>query len=141
MNTVVRRRINPVADVLNWLESEPPFTLAAMGLTPHVRVEDFIEDDAYLVRAELPGIDPEKDVQVEIAGNALVIRGERKEEQKERNRHEFHYGYFERRLELPNGARFEDVKATYTDGVLEVRIPRVGEQTSTKQVPVVRGDS
>ena len=138
MTTISRRRVNPVADVLNWLEAESAFTLRGMGLTPYIRIEDFVEDGTYVLRAEMPGIDPDKDVELNVLDDVLTIRGERKEEQQERNRHEFHYGSFERTVRLPRGTKSEDIKASYHDGVLELRIPFDGEESKPLHIPVAR---
>ena len=140
MTTIVRRRTNPVTDVLNWLEAEPPVLMGmrGFGLAPYIRIEDFVEDGTYVLRAEMPGIDPEKDVEVEVIDDVLTIRGERREEEHERNRHEFHYGSFERSLRLPRGTKAEDVKASYADGVLELRIPADVEEPQSTRIPVQR---
>ena len=140
MNAITRRGTNPVADVLSWLETEPRFTLPGMGLTPYVRLEDYFEDDTYVVRAEMPGIDPDKDVEVNVLDDVLTLRGEREEEQQDRNRHEFHYGSFERTLRLPRGTEAEDIKASYHDGVLELRIPFQGEEPKALQIPIARSE-
>lgn len=140
MATIVRRRMNPVADLLSWLETEPSMMLGmrGAGLTPYIHVEDFVDDGTYVVRAEMPGIDPEKDVQIELLDDVLTIRGERREEEHERNRHEFHYGSFERSLQLPHGTKAETVEASYIDGVLELRIPYPGEEPQTTTIPIQR---
>jgi len=140
MTTIARRRTNPVTDVLNWLEAEPPVLMGmrGLGLAPYIRIEDFIEEGTYVLRAEMPGIDPEKDVEVEVSDDVLTIRGERREEEHERNRHEFHYGSFERSLRLPRGTKAEDVKASYADGVLELRIPAGLEEPQSTRIPVQR---
>ena len=140
MNAITRRGTNPVADVLSWLETEPRFTLRGMGLTPYVRLEDYFEDDTYVVRAEMPGIDPDKDVEVNVLDDVLTLRGEREEEQQDRNRHEFRYGSFERTLRLPRGTEAEDIKASYHDGVLELRIPFQGEEPKALQIPIARSE-
>lgn len=140
MTTIARRTINPVADVLNWLETEPPFAMRGMGLVPYIPVEDYVEEDTYVVRAEMPGIDPEKDVEVTVSEDLLTIRGERREEQKDRNRREFRYGSFERTVRLPRGTRAEDIKASYTDGVLELRIPVKAEEPAALRIPVQRSE-
>jgi HSP20 family protein len=140
MTTIARRRTNPVTDVLNWLEAEPPVLMGmrGFGLAPYIRIEDFVEDGTYVLRAEMPGIDPEKDVEVEVIDDVLTIRGERREEDRERNRHEFHYGSFERSLRLPRGTKAEAVKASYADGVLELRIPADVEEPQSTRIPVQR---
>jgi HSP20 family protein len=95
---------------------------------PTIRVEERVDDDGTLVvRAEMPGIDPEKDLEVHVRDNMLEIRAQRR--QKETNdeqgaaRSEFHYGSFYRALRLPPGAKESDVEATYKDGIVEVRVP------------------
>lgn len=108
-----------------------------------LRVEEFHDGDTLVVRAELPDVDPDKDVDVTTENGVVRIhaRREQKAEHKERRgyRSEFRYGEFEREIVLPAGAVAEDVKATYSNGVLEVRIPcpEKAEATSTK-VPVTR---
>jgi HSP20 family protein len=140
MTTIARRRSNPVAELLNWLEGEPPMLtgMRGLGLAPYIRIEDFVENGTYVLRAEMPGIDPDEDVRVEVSDGVLTLRGERKEEQHDRGRHEFHYGSFERSLRLPWGAEAEAVEATYTDGVLELRIPVDGEKPPSVRIPIQR---
>ena len=109
-----------------------------------LRVEEFHEGDTLVVRAELPDIDPEKDVEVTTSDGVVKIHAhrEQKAEKKERRgyRSEFRYGDFERQVSLPSGASPADVKATYTNGILEVRIP-CPEKTESPQtkVEVTRG--
>ncbi|MFB0835766.1 Hsp20/alpha crystallin family protein [Arthrobacter halodurans] len=112
--------------------------------SPWLRVEEFEEGNEQVVRAELPGLDPEKDVEITVADNMLTIKAEREEksEHKEKSsyRSEFRYGSMVRTVPLAAGTKQEDIRATYKDGVLEVRV-RVPEQptpTATK-VPVTRG--
>jgi HSP20 family protein len=63
-----------------------------------LRVEEFLEDDKLVVRAELPGIDPDRDVDIDIRDHSLRIRAERRQEQRKEERggfrSEFHYGTF-----------------------------------------------
>lgn len=105
-----------------------------------MKVEEFREGDALVVRAELPGIDPEKDVDVTVSNGMLRIHGERREETKSEDkggyRSEFRYGAFTRVLPLPAGAGEADVKATYVDGILEVRVPVDAERAAAKKVQV-----
>jgi len=107
-----------------------------------VRVEEFSEDDTLVVRAELPGIDPDKDVEISIHDGVLHIKGERSEHEEEtkrsRYRSEFRYGMFERTVPLPAGATEKDIQATYKDGLLEVRIPMKTAKTEAAKVKVQR---
>jgi HSP20 family protein len=108
-----------------------------------MKLEEFTEGDQVVVRAELPGIDPDKDVQVNIHDHTLEISAQRREEKKSedkgRYRSEFRYGSFTRQIALPADADEHDVKATYRDGVLEVRLPIDKEREKATKVPVERG--
>lgn len=92
-----------------------------------LRTEEFYDGDTLVVRAELPGVDPDKDVEITVGGGVVRIhaRREEKAEHKDKQgyRSEFRYGDFTREVALPAGASSDDVKATYRDGILEVRIP------------------
>jgi HSP20 family molecular chaperone IbpA len=136
MNTLTRRRTNPLTELLGWLDSEQGVSLA-----PAIRVEDFVEDDTYVLRADLPGIDPENDVDISLEGDVLTISGERREEIKERHRREVHYGSFVRTVQLPGSPGEGDVTASYADGVLEVRVPRAAAVAEARRIPVQRAGS
>ena len=138
MPTIARRTTNPMAEMLDWLESNSPLNLHGVGLAPYVRVEDYLEEGAYVLRAELPGINPEEDVEVAVEGDTLTIHGERREETKEKNHREFHYGSFRRTVTLPKGAKAGDITASYHDGVLEVRVPIEKAETASVRIPVQR---
>lgn len=140
MSTIIKRPTNPIADLLGWLETEST-AMRSFGTAPYIRVEDFVEDGSYVVRAEMPGIDPDKDIQIDVAGDLMTIRGERREEEHDRNRRELHYGSFERTLPLPSGAKAEEVRATYTNGVLEVRVPYAVEEPKTTRVAIEHNGS
>ncbi|MHB8844425.1 MAG: Hsp20/alpha crystallin family protein [Nitrospirota bacterium] len=89
-------------------------------------IESYVKDDKLVIKAELPGIDA-KDLDLSITDRELVIKGERKAEKDEKEKdytyREISYGSFERRFLLPEGVRTEDLKATFTNGILEVSLP------------------
>lgn len=93
------------------------------------------------MRAELPGIDPETDVVLTVSDHTLRIDAERKEEEKVKEkgylRHEVRYGSFHRTLPLPEGVTEADIKASYKDGFLEVRIP-APEVEPAKKIPIAK---
>ena len=97
------------------------------GSTGMMRLEEFVDGDTCVIRAELPGLDPEKDVEITVADGVLHLRAHREErteeEQPDGYRSEFRYGRLERSVRLPEGVTEADVKATYRDGILEVRAP------------------
>jgi HSP20 family protein len=107
-----------------------------------IRVEEFEENGNLVVRAELPGVDPDKDVEVTVQGRNLRITAERREEEKKEERgyvcNELRYGKFVRTLALPEGVAEGDIKATYQNGILEVRLPVTEAKPATK-VPVTQG--
>lgn len=106
-----------------------------------LRVEELVDKGDRVIRIELPGIDPERDVDILVDSGALHIRAERREESKSDDRRgvhsEFRYGSYSRTLPLPAGVSEEDIKATYADGILEVRVP-VKEEGQPKKVPISR---
>lgn len=110
---------------------------------PDFKVEERIEDDRLVIRAELPGIDPERDAQVHVRDHAVEVRAERKQETKDEehgwHRSEFRYGTFFRRIPLPPDADEHDVTATYTDGILEVRMPVAQKHADVTKIEVTRG--
>src|ERR1019366_7226402 len=95
-----------------------------------------------VVRAEMPGIDPDKDVEIGVADGILTIRAERTEEEtskKHIHRKEIRYGGFSRTLPLPDGVKEDDIKASYKDGILEVTVPvPEAPKTEATRVPISR---
>ncbi len=134
MTVLERRRGNPFADMLSWLDDAD----RGFGLMSQVRVEDFVDEGTYVLRADIPGVDPDKDLDVRVQDGHLVVRGERKEEEREKYRHEVRYGSFSRSVTLPAGAHVDEISARYQDGVLEVRVPLGEPATEGRQVPVER---
>ena len=100
--------------------------LGTFGLSPAVDV--FEESGAIVVKADLPGL-TRKDIEIKLIENTLEITGEKKSAEKVDRRDylkvERSYGKFSRTLRLPEGLDAEHVSATFTEGVLEVRIPRI----------------
>ena len=110
------------ADLADWFEALP----GGLPFGPEgrfIRIEEGQEDGAYVVRAELPGIDPEKDLELTVDQGVLTVRAERSEKSENTHRSEFRYGSFTRSVTLPTGVREEDVSAEYDKGVLTVRAP------------------
>jgi HSP20 family protein len=101
-------------------------------------VDLFEEKDDIVVKAEMPGMDKDN-IQVNLTDHTLTIKGEKKkdEEVKEENyyRSERSYGSFVRTLDLPADVQSDKVKATFKNGVLEVRLPKT-EQAKAKEVKV-----
>jgi HSP20 family protein len=136
MGTLTRKDYKgPFADMVDWLEA--PW--AMLRPTGHLmRVEDFIKDDKYVIRVELPGVDPEKDVEVTVAQGVLTIKAERREEEIGKHHSEFHYGTFSRSVTLPGAADEEHIDAVYAHGILEVAMPLTDKEAaeSGRKIPV-----
>jgi len=106
-----------------------------------IRVEEFREDGTLVIRADLPGIDPDKDVELTVADGMLVIQAERHEEEKREEkgyvRQEVRYGSMSRTLPLPEGVTEADITATYKAGILEIRIPEPKPvEAKTIKIPI-----
>lgn len=95
-------------------------------------------DEEFIVRFEVPGIEP-KDVSVSVSGNRLTVEGEKREESEHRDKTrwmtELRYGAFRRMVELPSTVDVEKVAAEQTNGVLTIRLPKT-EQESRRKIPV-----
>ncbi|SPM32250.1 Molecular chaperone IbpA, HSP20 family [Mycobacterium rhizamassiliense] len=87
-----------------------------------MRLEDEMKDGRYVVRAEMPGIDPAKDVDITVRDGQLSIKAERTEKKDFDGRSEFSYGSFLRTVSLPTGADEENIEATYDNGILTVSV-------------------
>ncbi|HEY7162921.1 MAG TPA: Hsp20/alpha crystallin family protein [Candidatus Binatia bacterium] len=98
------------------------------------RMETYRKDNEYVVRFDLPGVDP-KEVEVQAEGNRLTIKGERKTESKNADYQETYYGRFERTLMLPQGTESDKIAAQYQHGVLEIRVPLPTELVGRK-IPI-----
>lgn len=125
-------RWTAVPDLSEWLER---------GGMP---LEVVREPDAVIHRIEVPGIDPDRDLRVELDDGCLVVTAERREEHHGDGdgdgpmRSEFHYGRSSRRVTVPSGTTPEDLSASYRDGILEVRVATTGTGPESHRIAVTR---
>jgi HSP20 family molecular chaperone IbpA len=125
--------------LVDWLESPwtgPPQFTAAQSF----RVEEMARDNRYLIRAELPGLDPEKDIQVTVEGMTLTIHAERRQEDSGPYSSEFRYGSLTRLVSLPVKVDATDVTARYERGVLEVSVPAPEVRPEGDRVAIEKAD-
>ena len=101
-----------------------------------MRLEDEMTDGRYEVRAEMPGIDPAKDVDITVRDGHLTIKAERSEKKEFDGRSEFSYGSFIRTVALPAGADEDDIKATYDKGILSVSVGVSKPASAEKHVEI-----
>ncbi|HEX7233103.1 MAG TPA: Hsp20/alpha crystallin family protein [Candidatus Binatia bacterium] len=101
-------------------------------------VDLYEEKDDIVVKAELPGID-KNNIEVSLSDHHLTIKGEKKKEEEVKEetyiRSERSYGAFVRTLELPAEVHGEKVKASFKNGILEVRLPKT-EEAKAKEIKV-----
>ncbi len=105
---------------------------------------DISEDqDRIRLTAELPGV-REDQVSIQMEGGVLTLRGERKfeEEKQGRNFHrvERSYGQFVRSFTLPNNVDREKIRASFSDGLLEIEMPKT-EEARPRQIKISGGTS
>ena len=125
-------------DVSGWFE-EPWAPLLPFTAARAFRVEDYVQEGNYVLRAELPGLDPEKDVEVSVEDGTLTIHAERHEEQEEPNRSEFRYGSLTRSVTLPKGADTEHISASYDKGILQVTVPVPQASGEGRRIEITHG--
>lgn len=117
---------------------------AAQGgpLMPHIDVSE--TDGEVRIHAELPGVS-EKDVDVSLDGDVLIIRGVKKFEQTD-DKENYHlveraYGTFQRALRLPWPINADKIAANFGNGVLTVMLPKSVEPQTSRKIPIQQGDA
>lgn len=133
MGTPARREHRGLfPELFDWLDWPPVIRPQQQA----IRFEDYVKEGRYVVRAELPGIDPEKDVEITLRNGVLTLHAERREELKEQHRTEFRYGSFTRSVTLPPGADDQDVKAVYDKGILEISVKLPEEKHEARRIQI-----
>ena len=139
--TIIRwepvRELQSIQQEMNRLfgaafDSQAGSSTAAAGTRSWIPAMDLVEeDDEFVLRADLPGVQDE-DVNVELQDDVLTIAGERKADHEQRTagyyRIERAIGTFSRSLTLPEGIDPEGIEASFNNGVLEVRVPKPEER-------------
>jgi HSP20 family protein len=133
-DSLVRRAFGPTVPFDSRFGADPSFTPAA---------EVNRDGDDAVVRVELPGVDVDRDVTVEVDRGRLVIRGERRDERAEdrggRSVREVRYGSFQRVFTLPAQVSAEAISASYDAGVLNVRVAGAYAGSRAQRIPVTAG--
>lgn len=123
-------RIDALFEELNCIDRTP------QSWNPVVDIYD--NEETIVINAELPGIN-KKDIVVDVTGNVLTLKGERSTANEVQNetyhRRERTFGKFERIFTLPEDVDPEKIQADYTDGVLEIKIPKP-EKKEPKKITV-----
>jgi HSP20 family protein len=136
-------RVADIQTEVNRLFDNFFFGRAASGSTTGGRtwvpaVDMHATKDDLVVSVELPGVN-EKDVSVSITGDLLTVKGERRFENQANEQDLLHvertYGKFERLIQLPMAVQSDRVKATYREGVLEIKLPKA-EELKPKEIKI-----
>lgn len=123
-----------IDDMTDWFEVDFPRPL------PPIRFEDRVSDQEYVLRAELPGLDPDKDLRISTLSGVLTVRAERHDEEKGLHRSEFRYGVMQRSVRLPANADETKVKATYRTGILEIKVPLTAPQPAGRRITITTAE-
>jgi len=108
--------------ISDW-EGSPLSTVHHLaGRSWPIPTEQYPDGSSYLVRFEVPGIDPVADLAVRVEAGTLVVQAQRVDAEQLDHQSEFRYGRFARRVTLPPGADVRDVSASYRNGILTVRV-------------------
>jgi len=148
----LRREVDRLFEDFTTSPFRLPFRRPAFDIEPFwspeswvpVPAVDFVErDNGYEVHADLPGVD-EKDIEVNVSGGVLTIKGE-KHEEKEEKKPDFHlrerrFGSFERALRVPEGVDAEKIEASFRKGVLTVMLPKTAEAMKPVKKIEVKGE-
>jgi HSP20 family protein len=143
-------RWDPFQDMLTLREAmsqlfedsfvQPAGARGGRGFVPALDLSE--TQDGFVVEAALPGLKPE-DVEITVENNLLTIKGEtrRESEDKQRNYHrvERSFGAFQRTIGLPSTVKADQIKATMTDGVLRLDIPKA-EEVKPRRISVQPGE-
>jgi len=135
-----RKGANPLAKLHNEMDDlfdgffrglDRPF--AGYKAWPALDVAE--QDDAIVVRAEVPGCKPEE-IDISVYGNTLTISGEKKETKEDKHKGYYHmettYGSFRRDVNLPTDVDNSKVEATCKDGVLSITLPKAEVSKAVK---------
>ena len=132
----IQREINRVFDNAFRGGVQADESLASSYWTPAV---DIVEQaNEYIVKMELPGVNKDE-VVVSLESNILTIKGEKKQENEEKDQHSYRiersYGSFQRSFTLPTTVKSDKIDAVYRDGVLTISLPKA-EESKPKQIEV-----
>lgn len=133
-------RRGDLMDLMEWMDWMPPEGWLRPWRGATLRIEEFQDGDDQVIRAQIPGVDPEKDINVSLHEGMLTIEASRTQSSKVESatgyRSEFTYGSFLRTIPVSSDVDPDDVKATYESGVLEVRLKRTGKPSESHRITV-----
>ena len=127
--------------LLGWAPATETWSPQTSTFVPRFDVEE--RKDAYLVRADVPGLG-EGDVDVTVTGNVVTVAGKREAEQTQEGQwyhaSERSFGAFSRTLTLPDSANLDELSANLKNGVLTLHIPKRPE-VQPRKINLIKSDS
>lgn len=130
--------------VSRWLPAglapleDSAMSLLAM-LSRSVRIEEHVDGKTYTLRAEVPGVDPAKDLTVTYHDGALRLQIRRTDARKDKTHTEFGYGTYDRTVSMSTDVDQDSIHASYADGILEVSAKVSDVPTAHRQIPIAVG--
>lgn len=88
-------------------------------------------EKAYIISIDMPGVD-KKEINLEVAGNRIMVSGERKDERKTKEKSERSYSSYQQSFTLPDDADLNKIQAESENGVLKITVPKTGKKASKK---------
>lgn len=102
-------------------------------------IDVFQTEDDVVIQSTIAGVDPDKDLDISITKDMVTIRGSRSQEQKIKSSdyyyQELYWGAFSRSVILPVDVDTEGAKASYKNGILTIRLPKL-EKTKTRKIKI-----
>ncbi len=143
MPSLLDLRPDPIIQRLNdWMENWDPLHRDGLMRRDHlIRVEETMRDGTLEIRAEMPGIDPDDDVEIDLEDGLLTISAERSDERSGsddgRTFSEFRYGSFHRALRVPADTDASKISAEYRHGILTISVPLPSAATAeATRIPI-----
>jgi HSP20 family protein len=118
----------PISNISDWAGSPLSTVHHLTAPAQQIPVEQYPDGASYVIRLEVPGIDPASDLTVSVQAGTLSVRAERRDDAPEGRTTEFRYGSFARHVALPLGSDPRNVSASYHNGILTVRVGMEPEQ-------------
>lgn len=132
----MRARIgDPWPRLFDWLDALTPGELTWRSDYAHaLRLEHIEKDDSIMLRLEIPGVDPDRDIDITLDDGVLTVSARREERHEDAKHSEFYYGQLQRSMTLPPGIETEDISAEYRNGILEISIRMPAERPEGESV-------
>lgn len=124
-----------MASMMEWLDAWLPTDVRGRhGYA--IALEEIRQDGSMTLRMEIPGIDPEKDVDVRVDDGVLTVSGQRETSSVTPQRSEFAYGEFMRMVTLPRSVDPDTIRAEYHEGILEITMAVPALEETSRHIPI-----